>query len=423
MPHTPSVLFVCTGNAGRSQMAQAMLRARMGASVDVESAGVAPWPHLHPVALSEMTRRGLSLEGHRPKSAESVADRDFDLVVTLGDPALRRLPHRLDAPSGRIHWDIPDPADADGTPLSETRFREAADAIAAGLPDLERWIAAFSARDRARSSVGVSTCLWRRCRLDPAIHLREAAAAGFDAVEICNYQGPAHFDPADREAVRELRRVADDLGLSVWAVHTLDPGSLGSPDPSERARQTDEILACMDLAEYLGARVVVSHGLIAGRFAEDPAQADRILDASLKVLLPRAESGPVRIAFENDAVMAPGRTGLDLVRRLEPFSSAAFGFVLDTGHANIAGDLEEIAGAVGHRLISLHLNDNDGRGDLHLVPGEGITRWPDVRRLLRDTGYGGCMLYEVGPGAGDPGGELRRMMERHRSLFPEPERP
>jgi sugar phosphate isomerase/epimerase len=164
---------------------------------------------------------------------------------------------------------------------------------------------------------------------------------------------------------------------------------------------------------------VVSHGLIAGRFAEDPGEADRMLDASLGALLPRAEAGPVRIAFENDAVTDPGRAGLDLVRRLERFSPAAFGFVLDTGHANIAGDLEAIAGAVGSRLISLHLNDNDGRGDLHLVPGEGTARWPDVRRMLRESDYGGCMLYEVLPGPDGPGPALRRTMERHRELFPD----
>ena len=55
------MLFVCTGNAGRSQIAQAMARRRFGDRMTVESAGVAPWDHLHPMAVKVMTERGLDL--------------------------------------------------------------------------------------------------------------------------------------------------------------------------------------------------------------------------------------------------------------------------------------------------------------------------------------------------------------------------
>ncbi|MFC1525780.1 low molecular weight phosphatase family protein [Candidatus Latescibacterota bacterium] len=64
----PTVLFVCTGNAGRSQMAEATFRHRVGERVRLVSAGVDPWPDLHPMARRLMEERGLDLAGHYPKS-------------------------------------------------------------------------------------------------------------------------------------------------------------------------------------------------------------------------------------------------------------------------------------------------------------------------------------------------------------------
>jgi protein-tyrosine-phosphatase len=139
----PSVLFVCTGNAGRSQMAQALFRKLAGPEAGVESAGVAPWDRLHPMAVKLMGERGIGLEGHYPKSVSSVADRAFDFVVTLGDPARDRLPRERFSAAYWMHWDIPDPADADGTPDSERAFRAAAEAIEARLPGLRERMRQF----------------------------------------------------------------------------------------------------------------------------------------------------------------------------------------------------------------------------------------------------------------------------------------
>lgn len=138
------VLFVCTGNAGRSQMAQALCRVHLGPQVRVESAGVAPWPHLHPVAVRLMEERGISLAGHYPKPVDAVADQDFDLVVTIGDPARARLERGPFSAAYQLHWDIPDPADADGTLDSEAAFRAAMAAIEQGLEDLRRTVPGLS---------------------------------------------------------------------------------------------------------------------------------------------------------------------------------------------------------------------------------------------------------------------------------------
>jgi arsenate reductase len=116
------VLFVCTGNAGRSQMAEALLRKRVGNSVLVSSAGVEPWQQLHPMAVEVMKERQVSLVGHYPKAVFLFEKEQFDIVVTIGEPARRNTPEEL--LNGRwIHWDIADPADADGTSESLAVFR------------------------------------------------------------------------------------------------------------------------------------------------------------------------------------------------------------------------------------------------------------------------------------------------------------
>ena len=131
-----NVLFVCTGNAGRSQIAQAMARRRFGDRVHVESAGVEPWDHLHPMAVVVMTDRGLDFSGQRAKGVAAVRDQSFDVVVTIGTPAKQQLPADLPGDPQRIHWPIDDPADADGTDRSEPVFRGAAELIEQRMADL-----------------------------------------------------------------------------------------------------------------------------------------------------------------------------------------------------------------------------------------------------------------------------------------------
>jgi len=130
------VLFACTGNAGRSQLAQALFRQLAGERVEVESAGVAPWPHVHPMAVRMMVERGINMAGHYPKPVAMLAGRAFDLVITIGEPARGGLPAQFKERGQWVHWDVPDPAAADGTDESEAIFRHTAEEIASRLPEL-----------------------------------------------------------------------------------------------------------------------------------------------------------------------------------------------------------------------------------------------------------------------------------------------
>jgi protein-tyrosine-phosphatase/DNA-binding transcriptional ArsR family regulator len=106
-PRSP-VLFLCTGNSARSQMAEALLVHLSQGAVDARSAGSHPKP-LHPNAVRVMQRRGIDISHHRSKHIEELKDRRFAAVVTLCDKVKEICPD-LPAPRPPVHWSIADPA-------------------------------------------------------------------------------------------------------------------------------------------------------------------------------------------------------------------------------------------------------------------------------------------------------------------------
>ena len=103
------VLFLCTGNSARSQMAEALARARSGGVVEAYSAGSHPKP-LHPNAVRVMRdEHGIDLAGHASKHLDVFADQRFDWVISLCDRVREVCPEFPGHPE-TIHWSIPDPA-------------------------------------------------------------------------------------------------------------------------------------------------------------------------------------------------------------------------------------------------------------------------------------------------------------------------
>lgn len=102
------VLFLCTGNSCRSQMAEAIVNARMGAEWQAVSAGTKPAGYIHPKALTALSEIGIQHEG-RSKHADEFQSVDFDLVVTVCDSAAEECPVWL-GKGKKIHHSFPDPA-------------------------------------------------------------------------------------------------------------------------------------------------------------------------------------------------------------------------------------------------------------------------------------------------------------------------
>ena len=108
-----SVLFLCTGNSARSQMAEALIGVRAGAGVVAVSAGSAPKP-LHSNTVRVMRAYGVDLAGRSPKHLSEFRGRRFDYVVSLCD-RVREVCPPFAGPPEMIHWSIPDPSREGGS--------------------------------------------------------------------------------------------------------------------------------------------------------------------------------------------------------------------------------------------------------------------------------------------------------------------
>ena len=108
-----SVLFICTHNSARSQMAEGLLRHLAGERFDVESAGTEQ-THVRPLAIQAMKELGIDISSQTSKTLRSLGDRKFDWAITVCDNANEACPI---FPGGtrRLHWSFDDPSAATGS--------------------------------------------------------------------------------------------------------------------------------------------------------------------------------------------------------------------------------------------------------------------------------------------------------------------
>lgn len=109
-----NVLFLCTHNSARSQIAEALMTRKVERTAfgrfKVASAGSTPGDEVHPMALAALDTYGIDWSGRRPKSIDAVCDRTWDLIITVCDRAKETCPTMPGQPSF-AHWGIDDPSD------------------------------------------------------------------------------------------------------------------------------------------------------------------------------------------------------------------------------------------------------------------------------------------------------------------------
>lgn len=130
-----SVLFLCTGNSCRSQMAEAIVNSRYSANWKAFSAGTQPTGYVHPEVIRVLKEINIHHHGES-KSTINFYDQDFDLVITVCDSAAEECPTWLN-PGKKVHLSFPDPAKAKGDKAKVlASFRKVRDQIAKQIPDL-----------------------------------------------------------------------------------------------------------------------------------------------------------------------------------------------------------------------------------------------------------------------------------------------
>ena len=134
---TPRVLFLCTHNSARSQMAEGLLRTMAGDRFEVQSAGTEKTA-VHPLAIRVMAEHGIDISGHSSKVYDGLIAASWDSVITVCDDANERCPVFPGAIE-RLHWSFDDPSRATGDEQARlVVFRRVRDEIEARLVE---WLA------------------------------------------------------------------------------------------------------------------------------------------------------------------------------------------------------------------------------------------------------------------------------------------
>jgi arsenate reductase len=133
----PRVLFLCTHNSARSQMAEGFLRAMAGDRFEVQSAGTTA-TRVHPLATRVMAEVNIDLGGHVSKTVDALLDEPWDYVITVCDSGNERCPV-FPGRTTRLHWSFDDPSTAEVREEGHLAvFRRVRDEIRASL---EAWLA------------------------------------------------------------------------------------------------------------------------------------------------------------------------------------------------------------------------------------------------------------------------------------------
>jgi arsenate reductase len=129
------VLFLCTGNSARSQIAEGLMKSMGGEQWEVKSAGIIS-SYVHPLAIRVMDEVGIDISKQTSKSQEQFLKEEFDYIITLCDNAAMACP-TFPGQGNRLHWSIEDPAMAIGTMDERVAvFRKARDEIRMKIEEL-----------------------------------------------------------------------------------------------------------------------------------------------------------------------------------------------------------------------------------------------------------------------------------------------
>ena len=250
-----------------------------------------------------------------------------------------------------------------------------------------------------KTRYGVSTWLYEKKDLIEA--LSKIASAGFSYVEL--WANEYHLDPRIDPDLKSIKRSIHANSLSVDSIHTPFSGlDIGYPDKSLLPVWLDVMGKCFAHCCELGAHNAVVHLYSHERPLprRQETEARQLVEKFVYELVDRGSRFGVDIALENlPSHGTPGYThSLESLSQI--FDGEGVGFCLDVGHAAINGfDIDREIAAAGSRLQSVHVSNNDGIGDMHWEPFEGVLNWDRIEGTLRDSGYEGPLFLEVNGGA------------------------
>ncbi len=215
------------------------------------------------------------------------------------------------------------------------------------------------------------------------------AEAGFPLVSLGMKEDYSGFDDPKRRP--EIARVLSSNGVSLENIHA-HLGMLASPDEASRQQSVDAAIVSIEAAAELGAFKTVNHVSGGGVSPDTLPREVEGAKRSVAAMLDRAQQLGVTICLENswrEPYMTAFRAAMD------EFDDPLVRFVYDTSHDRLYDDNNmSVLKQYGHRLSTLHVSDNHGEADDHMLPWEGGLDWDRFAGVLAGLDYDGPMLLE-----------------------------
>lgn len=245
-------------------------------------------------------------------------------------------------------------------------------------------------------------------------------SAGFRHAELSDEHAKVLLARPDAMAkAAEFAAFASSKGMKFTQGHLSLSADISDPDEIRRQATVGQLKRELSLFRILGITAAVLH--CGGRAAAEQGirqdMIDKIRTASLHELCAHISGTGIKIALENIPSTQP--FAADLIRVIEAAGSPdELGICFDTGHLNmVAGDPEEFISTAKDKLIALHIADNLGQNDDHMLPcGKGTVAWAKVIGKLKAIGYNGIFNYEVPGESNHPLPILKLKLEYSRRL-------
>lgn len=229
----------------------------------------------------------------------------------------------------------------------------------------------------------------------PEQMVRTFADSGWCDLELSTEHGQALLDRGEPRQVGEaFRAYASDHGVRFPQGHLWLGADIAGPDQDQTL---DVLRRWLDLFMAVGIRAAVLHpgGAVLRQAGTPEERIVEIRTLALQTLADHVGGDGLVICLENG-----GRVNTQAAQLVEMIARADrpnLGICLDTGHLNLnAGDQAEFIRTAGHRLRALHIADNEGQTDQHLMPfGRGTVPWHVVTRELRALPYRGAVNFEL----------------------------
>lgn len=251
--------------------------------------------------------------------------------------------------------------------------------------------------------IGISASAYCKDRLDEA-GLKRAKAHGYDCLDygfLSETETPYYaLNTADFEKhYTEERRMAEDAGISIYQTHGPWRWPPKDTESADRKERFEKMCMALTATKLLGAQYMVIHPIMPfGDHANpDPKRFHEMNVEFFAALTKVARQEGVGISFENMPmpVLTLARPS-EMLAFAREIDSEYFTVCLDTGHAAICGESPaQGVRLLGKMLTVLHVHDNDGHRDQHLMPYEGSIDWEDFRKALKETDFSGVLSLET----------------------------